>query len=157
YIPTRVLFDILCLEPEWPWNLTQRSRECDSDSESEIDDKYVSGRASTTSPKLSNEPNATNEPSQDSPKSNKVEVDTTVLLSFDWENEGPYEKAVKRLIHEGNLMDALALSDRCLRDGASDQLLQLLIECGEDNQSTSWQSQGYGAHTIWSNSWQYCL
>ncbi|PIA65102.1 hypothetical protein AQUCO_00100529v1 [Aquilegia coerulea] len=135
----------------------KRSRECDSDSESEIDDKYVSSHASTTSPELSNEAKATHDPSQDSPKSDNVEVDPTVLLSFDWENEGPYEKAVERLIHEGNLMDALALSDRCLRDGASDQLLQLLIECGEDNQSTSGQSQGYGAHTIWSNSWQYCL
>lgn len=51
-------------------------------------------------------------------------------------------------------MDALALSDRCLRKGASDHLLQLLIECGENNTSISGQSQSYG---LWSDSWQYCL
>lgn len=54
-------------------------------------------------------------------------------------------------------MDALALSDRCLRDGASDRLLTLLIECGEENNSISGQSQGHGAHNVWSNTWQYCL
>lgn len=41
-------------------------------------------------------------------------------------------------------MDALALSDRFLRNGASDRLLQLLIERGEENHSTSEQPQGYG-------------
>lgn len=55
-----------------------------------------------------------------------------------------------RLIDEGILMDALALSDRFLRNGASDWLLQLLIKSGEENPSTLGQS-------IWSNSWQYCL
>ena len=54
-------------------------------------------------------------------------------------------------------MDALALSDRCLRKGASDHLLQLLIERGENNPSLSGQSQGYAGHGLWSNSWQYCL
>ena len=54
-------------------------------------------------------------------------------------------------------MDALALSDRFLRNGASDRLLQLLIERGEENHSISGQPQGYGGHNIWSNSWQYCL
>lgn len=54
-------------------------------------------------------------------------------------------------------MDALALSDRFLRNGASDKLLQLLIERGEENQLISGQSQTYGGHSIWSNSWQYCL
>lgn len=54
-------------------------------------------------------------------------------------------------------MDALALSDRFLRNGASDRLLQLLIESAEDNQSMSAQRQGYGGHNMWSNSWQYCL
>jgi zinc finger FYVE domain-containing protein 26 len=53
-------------------------------------------------------------------------------LLFDWENEAPYEEAVERLIVEGRLLDALALSDRCSRDGASDHLLQLLIERGEE-------------------------
>lgn len=54
-------------------------------------------------------------------------------------------------------MDALALSDRFLRNGASDRLLQLLIERGEGSHSASGQPQGYGGHGIWSNSWQYCL
>lgn len=54
-------------------------------------------------------------------------------------------------------MDALALSDRFLRNGASDQLLQLLIERAEDIHSNSAQRHGYGRRNIWSNSWQYCL
>lgn len=61
-----------------------------------------------------------------------------------------------RLIDEEKLMDALALSDRFLRNGASDRLLQLLIERGE-NQLTTGQYQSSGGHGIWSNSWQYCL
>ena len=61
-----------------------------------------------------------------------------------------------RLIDEGKLTDALALSDRFLRNGASDHLLQLLIEHEEDNQSISAQQQ-YGGHNMSSNSWQYCL
>lgn len=52
-------------------------------------------------------------------------------------------------------MDALALSDRFLRNGASDQLLQLIIERAEEMHSA--QRQGYGGRNIWSNSWQYCL
>ncbi|KAL1224562.1 hypothetical protein V5N11_000893 [Cardamine amara subsp. amara] len=81
-------------------------------------------------------------------------TDPTVFLSFDWENEVPYEKAVNRLIDEGKLMDALALSDRFLRNGASDWLLQLLIKSREENPSTLGRSQEYGGQ---SNSWQYCL
>lgn len=74
----------------------KRLRECDSDTESEIDDIFVTGHASSTSPKFCNERNKTREPSLDSPKSEKIQQDPTVLLSFDWENEGPYEKAVER-------------------------------------------------------------
>lgn len=62
-----------------------------------------------------------------------------------------------RLIDEGKLMDALALSDRFLRNGASDQLLQLVIERTEEIHSNSAQRQGFGGRNIWSNSWQYCL
>ncbi|KAF9615535.1 hypothetical protein IFM89_024162 [Coptis chinensis] len=135
----------------------KRFRECDSDTESEIDDMFVSGHASSASPELSNDGNAAHELSQDSPKSESAELDSTVLLSFDWENDGPYEKAVERLIDEEKLMDALALSDRCLRNGASDWLLQLLVERGEETQSLSRESQRYGTRNSWSNSWQYCL
>lgn len=52
-------------------------------------------------------------------------------------------------------MDALAISDRFLRNGASDRLLQLLVERGEENNSG--QSYSYSGNRIWSNSWQYCL
>ncbi|XP_010249786.1 PREDICTED: uncharacterized protein LOC104592245 [Nelumbo nucifera] len=135
----------------------KRLREPDSDTESESDDNVVSSHASTTLPESNNQGNATSDPWRDAPKSENVELDTTTFLSFDWENEGPYEKAVERLIGEGKLMDALALSDRCLRDGASDRLLQLLIERGEENHSMAGQPQGFGAHNFWSNSWQYCL
>ncbi|XP_073225030.1 uncharacterized protein [Cicer arietinum] len=93
----------------------------------------------------------------DSSKSETSQLDTTVFLSFDWDNEEPYQKAVERLIGEGKLMDALALSDRFLRNGASDQLLQMIIEREEEIHSNSAQRQGYGGRNIWSNSWQYCL
>lgn len=62
-----------------------------------------------------------------------------------------------RLIDEGKLMDALALSDRFLRNGASDRLLQLLIERGEENHTIFGQPQSFGGNIIWCNSWQYCL
>lgn len=135
----------------------KRFREHDSDTESEVDDIAVSANISTSFPDLDNPVNAASDPWHESPKSEAPEFDTRVFFSFDWENEGPYEKAIDRLINEGNLMDALALSDRFLRNGASDQLLQLLIERGEENNSVSGQSQGYAVHSMWSNSWQYCL
>ncbi|KAH9314132.1 hypothetical protein KI387_022759, partial [Taxus chinensis] len=95
---------------------------------------------------------------QDVMDSRNLKPDITNSLLFDWENEVPYEEAVERLIEEGKLLDALALSDRCLRDGASDRLLQLLIERGEENRLPSGQSYGYGAHqNLWSSSWQYCI
>ncbi|MCL7036661.1 hypothetical protein MKW94_010857 [Papaver nudicaule] len=134
----------------------KRSREPDSDTESEVDD-MVFNVHSTTLPEYCDKVSSGHDLLQDSPKSENLEHDQTVFLSFDSENEVPYEKAVERLIDEGKLLDALALSDRCLRDGASDRLLQLLIERGEEIQLVSGQTQGYGAHNSWSNSWQYCL
>lgn len=53
------------------------------------------------------------------------------------------------------MTDALALSDRFLRGGASDQLLRLLIEC-EENRRNSGVLQHLGNRML-SNSWQYCL
>lgn len=134
----------------------KRYRELESDTESEIDDISVTGPISSTLAEPGNAGLVSSDTKLDSPKYDNVEVDPTVYLSFDWENEGPYEKAVERLITEGKLMDALALSDRCLRNGASDHLLQLLIERGEDNMIYT-QSRGYGAHDFGSTSWQYCL
>ncbi|KAM7490346.1 hypothetical protein LguiA_033267 [Lonicera macranthoides] len=133
----------------------KRFREHDTDSESEVDDAAV-GTNITMLPDIKNEGSIASE-SWHSLKSEATELDSTVFLSFDLENEGPYEKAVERLIDEGKLMDALALSDRCLRNGASDQLLQLLIERGEENNPVSVQSHGFAGHSIWSNSWQYCM
>lgn len=52
-------------------------------------------------------------------------------------------------------MDALALSDRCLRDGASDHLLKLLIEREEENH-TVFNASSHSNFRIPSNSWQYC-
>ncbi|KAI3812488.1 hypothetical protein L1987_17198 [Smallanthus sonchifolius] len=129
----------------------KRFREHDSDSDLELDDLAVG-------PTISVLPETTNESDiwQDSPKSETIEIDTTVFLSFGWENEKPYEKAVERLMEEGKLMDALALSDRCLRDGASDHLLKLLIE-REEEDHTVYNRSGHSTFRIPSNSWQYCL
>ncbi|KAI9106384.1 hypothetical protein K1719_021912 [Acacia pycnantha] len=135
----------------------KRIREQDSDTESEVDEIVGSSTVPVALADLSNQGVEAADPWHDSSKSEAAQLDATVFLSFDWDNEEPYEKAVERLIDEGKLMDALALSDRFLRNGASDQLLQLLIEREEDNQSSSSQRQGYGGHNIWSNSWQYCL
>ncbi|TYH69442.1 hypothetical protein ES332_D05G056100v1 [Gossypium tomentosum] len=134
----------------------KRLRESDSDTESEVDET-VNNSNVTTSLDLNVKDNTSPDPWHDSLKPETAEVDSTVFLSFGLENEDPYEKAVERLIDEGKLMDALALSDRFLRNGASDRLLQLLIERGEGSHSASGQPQGYGGHGIWSNSWQYCL
>lgn len=53
-------------------------------------------------------------------------------------------------------MDALALSDRFLRGGASDQLLTLLIEREENRQNFGSLSGPLG-NLMLSNSWKYCL
>ncbi|KAK3212905.1 hypothetical protein Dsin_017611 [Dipteronia sinensis] len=135
----------------------KRLRENDSDAESEVDENVGSSNISAPLVDLKGQDGGGPDAWHDSSKSLIAEDDTTVFLSFDWENEDPYEKAVDRLIDEGKLMDALALSDRFLRNGASDRLLRLLIERGEENHTISGQSQGYGGHSIWSNSWQYCL
>ncbi|KAI8568864.1 hypothetical protein RHMOL_Rhmol02G0233700 [Rhododendron molle] len=240
-----------------PKTAIKRYRELESDNESEVDDIAGNTNLSTTLPDLHSPVNAASDHWHESPKSEVPELDTRVFLSFDWENEGPYERAVerleklqidflwgglreefyyyllaadggpavtdylklegdmvrwdptlhsevqvweleelmdlfgklsavaaclylgsweldaqlysdkwevhevddekRRLIDEGKLMDALALSDRCLRNGASDRLLQLLIERGEESNSVTGQSQGYAVHNMWSNSWQYCL
>lgn len=53
-------------------------------------------------------------------------------------------------------MDALALSDRCLRHGASDKLLQLLIEYGERDHLDSGRGDGFGTNSFWRESWRLC-
>lgn len=73
----------------------KRFRENDGDSESEFDEIAVSNK-STLLPDNRNEGNEVSDPLLDSLKPEGGEVDTTVFLSFDWENEAPYEKAVER-------------------------------------------------------------
>ncbi|XP_011622545.1 uncharacterized protein LOC18432072 [Amborella trichopoda] len=139
--------------------LVKRLREPDSDTESEVeDDGYgaVGAHASVSVSEFDKKEFAASGTKQDLQRSESFDSDRTVFLSFDWENEGPYEEAVERLINDGKLMDALALSDRCLRNGASDRLLQLLVERGEENMSASGLPV-YGGHNFGSNSWQYCL
>jgi len=60
----------------------KRPREPDSDGESELEDIVISGN--TTSSTL------------ESPKHEDARLEPTTFISFDWENEGPYEKAVER-------------------------------------------------------------
>lgn len=74
-----------------PKTSVKRFREHDSDSDLEHDDLAVG-------PTISVLPETTNESGiwPDSPKSEIIETDTTVFLSFGWENEKPYEKAVDR-------------------------------------------------------------
>lgn len=134
--------------------LAKRSREPESDTESDIDDMIASGHVS---PFISDNVAYENASSASWLESPNAEIDSLPLLSLDWENEQPYEKAVERLINEGKLMDALALSDRFLRDGASDNLLKLLIEYEEENNYFSGQFSTHGAQNYYSNSWQYCL
>jgi zinc finger FYVE domain-containing protein 26 len=62
-----------------------------------------------------------------------------------------------RLINEGKLTDALAVSDRCLRNGASDKLLQLLIDQSEEVSLGTGQFRSYGSRNLGNNTWQYCL
>ncbi|KAL3745323.1 hypothetical protein ACJRO7_014433 [Eucalyptus globulus] len=135
----------------------KRAREHDSDTESELDESGGGSRIPIGLTDVNHKSGGPAETCDDSLKSDRTDSDMAVHLSFDWENEEPYEKAVERLIDEGKLMDALALSDRFLCNGASDRLLQLLIERGDENHSISGQAQSYGGHSIWSNSWQYCL
>lgn len=74
----------------------KRLRDLDSDTESEADDIVGSSSVSTALPDLNDQGGAATEPWDDSSKSDVAELDTSVFLSFDWENEEPYEKAVQR-------------------------------------------------------------
>uniref|UniRef100_A0ACD5VIY9 Uncharacterized protein n=1 Tax=Avena sativa TaxID=4498 RepID=A0ACD5VIY9_AVESA len=121
----------------------KRAREPDSDAESELEDVVINVNAASST--------------LESPKHDDGKLEPTAFISFDWENEGPYEKAVERLINEGKLTDALAVSDRCLRNGASDKLLQLLIDQREEISLGTGQFRSYGSRNLRSNTWQYCL
>ncbi|KAK1299430.1 hypothetical protein QJS10_CPB14g01014 [Acorus calamus] len=133
----------------------KRCREPESDNESEVDETVVESL-----PVLANfnaDDHRTSEFWHDSPGPENLGFGSTVFLSFDLENEVPYQKAVDKLISEGKLADALALSDRCLNEGASDELLQLLVENGEEKKANFVKHQGYGSQNFVNDSWQYCL
>ncbi|KAK1299188.1 hypothetical protein QJS10_CPB14g01004 [Acorus calamus] len=73
----------------------------------------------------------------------------------------PYQKAVDKWVLFAvvlfHINDALALSDRCLNEGASDELLQLLVENGEEKKANFVQHQCYGSQNFVNDNWQYCL
>lgn len=71
----------------------KRLLEHDSDTESEVDDIVGSSNISGALPELNSQGGAAHGTWHDSSKS---ELDNSVFLSFDWENEEPYEKAVER-------------------------------------------------------------
>lgn len=74
----------------------KRYHELDSDSESETDENSV-GTISAVLPEHKDHNAISSDPWLDSPKS-KIENDSTVFLSFDWDNESPYERSVERLV-----------------------------------------------------------
>lgn len=78
----------------------KRIREQDSDTESEVDDIVGSSTVPVALADLSNQRVEAADPWQDSSKSDAAQLDATVFLSFDWDNEGPYEKAVERYYSE---------------------------------------------------------
>ncbi|XP_064990639.1 uncharacterized protein LOC135628052 isoform X1 [Musa acuminata AAA Group] len=135
----------------------KRVREPESDTESEIDDMVAGGHNSPTLSEFSTHGQSVSRSWHSSSSPVDVGIDAANFISCDWENEGPYGKAVERLIDEGKLLDALALSDRCLREGASDHLLQLLIEHEEGNNPVLGHPHSSGAYNFGSTSWQYCL
>ncbi|GMH10819.1 hypothetical protein Nepgr_012660 [Nepenthes gracilis] len=135
----------------------KRPREHDIDTETEVDGNSIGCNIVTAVRDINTEGSADPDPLRDSLRYQVAEDEQMMFLTFDWENEEPYEKAVERLIEEGNLADALALSDRFLRHGASDQLLKLLIEHSDENHLNSERLPGYGCQSTWNNSWQYCL
>ncbi|KAG0493045.1 hypothetical protein HPP92_006443 [Vanilla planifolia] len=137
----------------------KRCREPECDTESELDDlacHLTKSVPTSQAPLVSEAQQDFDQIRQDFDKIDDVDLNSGTFLLFDWENEAPYEKAVERLMKDGKLMDALALSDRCLRNGASDQLLQLLIEQDEYN-SVNVPLHGYGGHSYASITWQYCI
>lgn len=95
-VATKQTADDAKLKPE-ARSAVKRLREHDNDMESEVDDIVSSGNISTA---LQNSIGlrvaAAPESWHDSSKSEVADLDTTVFLSFNWENEEPYVKAVER-------------------------------------------------------------
>lgn len=94
-VATKERADDAKLKPESRYAI-KRIRELDNDTESEIDDTINSSNISSAL----QDPNSLGvsalDPWHDSLKSEVDELDATVFLSFDWENEEPYVKAIER-------------------------------------------------------------
>lgn len=84
----------------------KRFRDHANDTESEIDDIVCSSNISASLKDPNNLGLAAPDPWHDCSKSEVAELDTTVFLSFDWENEEPYMKAVERYHRFQSLVSA---------------------------------------------------
>lgn len=76
-------------------NAIKRLHEHDSDTESELDDGTATSNIPSTLVDLHGE---ALEHCDSSPKSEFTDLGPTAFLSFDWENEEPYERAVDRYL-----------------------------------------------------------
>lgn len=74
----------------------KRIREHDTETESDADDIVSSSTIPVTLTDLNSQGVEATDFWHDSSKSEGALLDTTVFLSFDWDNEEPYEKAVDR-------------------------------------------------------------
>lgn len=75
----------------------KRAREYDSDTESEIDENVGGSNVSTSIPAVNSQVDAAPDMAwHDSANLDSVEPDNIDYLSFNWENEEPYEKALER-------------------------------------------------------------
>lgn len=74
----------------------KRVRPPESDTESEVDEIIIGGHSSPTFSEFTAHGQPTFKTSQQSAVHDDVEVNPACYVSFDWENEGPYGKAVER-------------------------------------------------------------
>ncbi|XP_078432242.1 zinc finger FYVE domain protein isoform X2 [Wolffia australiana] len=149
------MYDVASGMPKGSYSV-KRLRESEADVQSEVVETVFSSHDSVSSADAYNQVDGIPNRYEESSTADGIPDSSTMFLSLDWENEAPYEKAVERLIDRGKLVDALALSDRFLRCGASDRLLKLLIERGEVNTPIFEIPQG-STQTSADDSWQYCL
>ncbi|RRT71470.1 hypothetical protein GW17_00023827 [Ensete ventricosum] len=76
----------------------KRVREPESDTESEIDDMVVGGHNTPTLSEFSTHGHSVSRSWHSSSSPEDVGIDPANFISCDWENEGPYGKAVERFI-----------------------------------------------------------
>ena len=82
----------------------KRPHEHDSDTESEVDENVSGNNISTSLPALNGQGGAARDTSwHDSTNPDVAEPDNLAFLSFNWENQEPYEKAIERYCSLFNL------------------------------------------------------